>query len=334
MTNTSTTPDWHAATQAVQEASTILVVTHIFPDGDAIGSLLGLGNALREMGKAVDLAVDGGNLDFLSFLPGADSILSKLEGDDRTWDLMISVDASDESRTGEAGEFGRAHSKKVINLDHHATNTMFGDIHVVDRVAASATQVIFDWLRTMNWNFSRDVALPLLTGLVTDTLGFRTSNTTADTLDVARHLMKAGATLAEITERTLDTRSYLTVNLWKHALQSVELHEGGVIVAQITQEDVKRAGLADIVDAGLVGFLIRVNEANIAAVFKEDADGKIGLSLRSKPGFDVAQVAFNLGGGGHKQASGATIEGSLDEVRKRVLPLLKQAAKQGKRVIA
>lgn len=327
--------EWEKANRVIQEAEKILVVTHIYPDGDAIGSLLGLGNALRILGKQVDCAVDGGGLDFLGFLPGSDTIQSKLNGgSEQAWDVMISVDASDEDRTGEAGVLGRTHSKQVINLDHHATNTLFGNILLVDSAAVSATQVIYEWLKTMRFNLSPDVSIPLLTGLVTDTLGFRTSNTNAYTLQVAQELMGAGASLTEITERTLDNKSYLTVNLWKYALQTVELHEGGVIVADITQEDVKRAGLQDIADAGLVGFLIRVNEAVIAAVFKEDSDGKIGLSLRSKPGYDVSEVAFGLGGGGHRQASGATIPGPLEEARQRVLPLLKDAAKKGKLVIA
>ena len=326
------TLNWDQATRAVQAAKSILVVTHISPDGDAFGSMLGVVNALRILGKSVDCAVDEGLLDFLSFLPGSDTVQDKLTKGE--WDLMISVDASDEERTGLVGAYGRAHSQTVINLDHHGTNTMFGDIFLVDATAVSATEVAFRWLKTMNFNFSREVAVPLLTGLVTDTLGFRTSNVTADTLGIAQELMHYGASLTEITERTLDNKSYLVVNLWKYALATVELHEHGVVVAQITQEDLKKAGMSDVTDGGLVSFLVKVNEAMTAAVFKEQPDGTVNLSFRSKPGYDVAKLAFSLGGGGHKQASGATIPGPLEEARKRVLPLLKEAGRQGKLVIA
>lgn len=324
--------DWESAAQLVENSESILVVTHVSPDGDAIGSLLGMGNALRQLGKKVDVAVDEGVPDFVEFLPGADTVKPKLTVGE--WDLMISVDASDEVRTGKVGAFGRERSKKVINLDHHATNTLFGDEQLVLSNAVSATEVIYRWLDAIDFPFTPEVSTPLLTGLVTDTLGFRTSNVTSDTLSIAQSLMECGASLTEVTERTLDTKSYLVVNLWKTALASAELYEGGVIAANVTQEDIKRAGLREVTDGGLVGFLVKVNEAMIAVVFKELADGKVEISLRSKPGFDVSEVAFGLGGGGHKQASGATIDGPLEEARKRVLALLIAAAKKGKLIIA
>ncbi len=320
-----------SASAAIQSAERILVVTHLSPDGDAIGSLLGITNALRTMGKSVDCAVDEGNLDYLGFLPGAELIQAELKSGD--WDLMISVDASDEERTGKAGIYGREHAPKVINLDHHPTNTLFGDIHLIDPVAVSATQVIFDWLIAMDFPLTKEIAAPLLTGLITDTLGLRTNNVTERTLEIAQALMKAGASLTEITQRTLDNKSFQQVSLWKYALATVELHEAGVVVAEVKQEDLKRSGLRDMTDAGLVSFLISVDEAMISVVFKEDQDDTVKLSLRAKPGFDVSKVALEFGGGGHTLASGATIPGNLEEARKKVLPKVIIAARQGKLAI-
>lgn len=323
---------WSSATEAVRQAQTILIVTHMKPDGDAFGSMLGLGNALREMGKAVDCAVDDGLFDYMAFLPNSDTVQVELtEGE---WDLMISVDASDAERTGLVGEYGRAHSKAVINLDHHVTNTMFGDHQVVDANAVSATEVIFRWLNTMSVEISPAVAVPLLTGLVTDTIGFRTPNVTTNTLKIAQELMQAGASLTEITQRALDNRTFLEVNLWKYALASMQMYEAGVLVAQVTQEDLKKSGLAEMTDAGLVSLLIKVEEAMIAAVFKEQDDGTVSMSMRAKPGFNVSDVALSLGGGGHTQAAGATVEGELEDVRKETIKRLIQAAKSGKLVIA
>ncbi len=326
------TTNWTDATLAVQSAQSIVIVTHVSPDGDAIGSLLGTANALRSLGKKVDCAVDEGVPEYLKFLPGAETIHSKLVRGH--WDLTISVDASDEPRTGEVGAYARAHSTKVINLDHHATNTLFGDIHLVMPNAVSASEVVYDWLQTMELALTRDIALPLLTGMVTDTLGFRTSNVNAGTLRIAQALMEAGASLAEVTEKTLDNRDFQVINLWKSALATVELYEGGVVVGEVTQADIKRAGMTDTTDGGLVQFLIKVNQAMIAAVFKETPEGRIELSFRSKPGFDVSVVAFSLGGGGHKQASGATIDGPMDAAKKRVISLLIQAARIGKLSLA
>lgn len=318
----------HAVTQAVTEANSILIVTHVGPDGDAIGSMLGLLNVLRQIGKQPTCAVDEGVPDYLEFLPGSADVLGKLTHGQ--WDLMISVDASDEARTGEAGQYGREHAARVINIDHHATNTQFGDIQLVIPTAVSTTEVLFGWLSLANLALPQEAAVALLCGLVTDTLGFRTSNVTATTLLIGQQLMEAGASLAQITARTLDNRDFQVVSLWKNALASVELYEGGVIIAVVTQADLKQAGLLEPTDGGLVQFLIKINQARIAAVLKETAEGKIDLSLRSKLGFDVSGVALALGGGGHQQAAGTTMDGPPDAARKRLLPLLIKAARQGK----
>lgn len=331
MTATINNIQWAEATQAVDAANSILIVTHISPDGDAIGSLLGLANALRERGKKIDTAVDDGVPYFLEFLPGSKTVQTELTGGQ--WDLMVSVDASDEARTGKVGAYGRANSGRVINLDHHPTNTYFGDIFLVKPDAVSATQIIFEWLTYMAQPISQATAAPLLTGLVTDTLGFRTSNVRSDTLLTATQLVEAGASLTEITARTLDSKPYSSILLWREALKSVALN-GQVIEATVTQENLKKAHIFDVTDGGLVQLLIVVDEAMIAVVYKELTDGRVEISLRSKPGYDVASVAFRLGGGGHKQASGATIDGPLEAARARVMPMLQEAARAGKLVIA
>ncbi len=334
MTTTSTTwtKDFSAAWEAVRHAERILIVTHIYPDGDAIGSLLGLGNALRAAGYTVDCAVDEGVPEHLAFLPGSDSVLPKLASG--TWDLMISVDASDEERTGDVGAYGRSHAQTIINLDHHATNTGFGDLHLVNPGAVSATEVIYDWLLAGGIRLNAPtVTQPLLTGLVTDTLGFRTSSVGPRTLDIARTLMESGVSLTEITARTLDSMAYATLSLWKQVFPAIKL-SNGVIHTSITQDHLKAIGSQDTGGGGLSGFLATINEAMVAAVFRETDDGKVEMSFRAKRGFDVASVALSLGGGGHTQAAGATVEGTLEEVRARVLPLLKEAVMQGRLVIA
>ena len=322
----SNPPDWAAATAAVNAATSILIVTHVSPDGDAIGSLLGLGNALRERGKSVDCAVDGGVPGSLGFLPGANMVVGELKNGQ--WDLLISVDASDEERTGAVGAYGRAHSPQAINLDHHPTNTYFGDIFLVMPHTVSATEVIFHWLGYMAQAVSLDVAVPLLTGLATDTLGFRTNNVTAETLRIATQLIEAGASLPEIMARTLESKPYRMIELWKYALPTVNLQDR-VIEAVVSQANLKQVGLDEVTDGGLVSLLNNANEARVAVVFKELSDGRVEISLRSKTGYDVSQVALSVGGGGHKQASGATIDGPLDAARERILPMLRQVAANG-----
>lgn len=322
--------EWVRATEAISAAQSILIVTHVSPDGDAIGSALGLANALAQMGKTVTVADDDGVPNYLRFLSNVDTFVTSLGSG--KWDVMISTDASDEERTGMVGQHGRENSETVINLDHHVTNTYFGDIHLVVPTAVSATEIVFDWWQHIGVEWTRDVAMPLLTGLVTDTLGFRTSNVKARTLEVAQALMSNGASLSEAMARTLESKSWKEVSLWKRVLPTAVLH-GKVVEAVITPEDIEAVGMVDMGDAGLVGFLRKVNEAVVAVVFKQENDSEVIISLRSKPGYDVAEVAFELGGGGHTQAAGATIHGTLEKVRMKVLPMLQDAVQKGKLVI-
>ena len=236
------------------------------------------------------------------------------------WELMISLDASDEERTGDVGIYGRAHSQRVINIDHHPTNTRFGDLFLLEPDAVSTTQIVQEWLEQMQQPLTPVSAVPLLTGLVTDTQGFRTSNVRPETLGYAQKLMEAGASLTSITQRTLGSTPYQNIQLWKYVLPSVEL-KNGVISASVTQENVRQAHLQEITDGGLVEYLVTANEAMISVVFKELVDGRVELGFRCKPGYDVAKVAFSLGGGGHKQASGATVDGPLEAAKARVMPL-------------
>lgn len=323
--------NWDLATQAVHQATSIIVVTHIHPDGDAFGSMLGLANALRALGKQVDCAVDGGVDNDFQFLPNADKVHANLHSG--SWDLLIATDAADESRIGEAGVYAKANSRQSINVDHHITNTEYADLNVVAPNASSAAEVVFTWVKYLAIPLTREIAQPLLTGMVTDTLGFRTSNVTPDTLAAAQQLLTTGISLNEITERTLDNRAYSSITLWKHVLSSVELHEGGVILACVSGDDFKKAGLHSHDDYGLVSFLIKINEARIAVVIKETDEGRINLSLRAKPGYSVIEPALAMGGGGHTQASGATTDGTLAEVKAKVLPLLLQEARNGKLAI-
>lgn len=319
-------PQWEEASAAVQSAETILVVTHIRPDGDAIGSALGLANALKQMGKQVTVADDDKVPDYLAWVPGADTFVHRLE--DGSWDLMISSDASDESRTASVGEYGRANSKTVINLDHHETNTYFGDIFLVVPTAASAAEVVFNWWQYMGVEMNQEIAVPILTGVVTDTLGFRTPNTTPATLAVAQALLEAGASLVEVTQRTLDVMSTQELIVFKRIMPSVQVH-GKVVEAVVHRADLEAVGMDSMSTSTIIGFIRKVDVAQIAVVFMEEGERDVKVSFRSKPGYDVAQVAFELGGGGHKQASGADLAMSIEEAREKVLPMLQNVTANG-----
>ena len=321
---------WTEAAQAVGAAARIVIVTHVQPDGDAIGTTLGLANALRAAGKHVDIAVDGGAPSYLRFMPGADTFHASLESGE--WDIFISADSSDSERTGVSGAYARAHSALEINLDHHITNTGFGDICLVVPEAVSAAEVAYDFLNVAGIAITTDSARALLTGMVTDTIGFRTSNVVPRTLDIARDLMQRGASLTEITALTLDTRSFNSLLVWREALSGLML-EDGVIWTTVPFNVFRQLRVDPATELNLSGFLIKVDEARISAVFKERHDGRVECSFRAKLGYAIGEIALSLGGGGHTLASGATIDGPLDAAVARVLLLLKEAVRQGHLIV-
>ena len=319
-------PDWEGAWALVAGEKRILIACHVQPDGDAIGSMLGLGLCLREHGKTVDMAVDGGLPPGFAFLTSAETISNTPTSGE--WDLFISVDSSDEERTGASGVYGRAHSRRVLNLDHHITNDGFGDAQLILTTAVSATEIVYRWLRAVGVALSTPVAQALLTGLVTDTQGFRTDNVNAETLSIAQDLINCGASLSRTMRHTLNQRSFATIRLWQRVLPGVEL-DGRVISATVLKANWQAVGVAPGKDGGLVGLLRQVKEAAIAVVFVEVNPEEIKVELRCDAGCDVWFVAHSLGGGGHRQASGATIQCNLAEAKARVLPLLHAAAGQG-----
>ena len=324
-------PQWGAAADAIHAADTILLVSHIAPDGDAVGSTLGLFHCLRDMGKSVTAAIDGGAPVSLRFLRGSDSILPKVERG--KFDLLVTLDSSDLSRIGKSGAYGMAHSQSIINLDHHPTNTGFGDIMLVAPEAVAAAEIVFDLVEFMALEPSQPSAVAILTGLVTDTRGFRINATNSRTLEIAQALMQRGADLPQIMARTLNRRSYKDVLLWKAAFPSIALN-GGLIHAAITQADLRAAGLTEMTDGGLVNHLLAVDQAKVSVVFKALPGDEVEVGFRAKPGFDVAQLALRLGGGGHTLASGCTLSGTLAQAKAQVLPLARQVIAEGKASLA
>jgi phosphoesterase RecJ-like protein len=312
-------------------ASRIVVLTHVSPDGDAIGTLLGVGHALRQLGKTVTLAVDEGVPPGLRFLPGSADVRDNLTSVQA--DLVVAVDCGDESRMGEVGKAARALAVPLINVDHHPTNTRFGDVNLVEGHTVASAEVILDLLDDWQWPLTPDVAQCLLCGLVTDTLCFRTSNVTADTLGKAQRLMQAGGDLTCVVQNTINRMSTDIIRLWGQVMPTVRI-EDHVIWAVVTREARRVANVnGSTKDGGLVSLLLQADEAYISCVLTEKDGDKIELSFRAIPGFDVSQVATSLGGGGHVQASGATVSGRLPDIEGQVIPMLKEAARAGSPVV-
>lgn len=298
-----------------------LLIAHLAPDGDAIGSMLATGLILHKMGKDPILACQDRAPVTFRFLPNARRITQDV--DDGDIDIVVSLDSSDPSRMGDVYDPRRFSDLPLLVIDHHITNVEFGSINWVEPTASSTAEMIFHLAHALDVSLDPDLATCILTGIVTDTRGFRTANTTPEAMHIASALMAAGAQLNEITEKTLNSRSYKLIQLWAHVLDTVKLN-GSIISANNTMA--MRYDLEKITRAeGVVSFILGAHEAQIAVVFTELPENKIECSFRARPGNDVASVAFALGGGGHPLAAGCTVEGSLDVVRKQVFALLEQS---------
>lgn len=304
-----------------QRAHRILVVSHIRPDGDAVGSLLGLGLALQNNGKEVVFGlVDGVPASFRQ-LSCANQVTRTVNGE---FDLVIVVDCSDLQRTG--GILGTR--TPDINIDHHITNVNFARINFVIPEAEATAAILADYIELWGLTITEPVSRALLTGLVSDTLGFRTSNVTPQTLHRAARLMERGANLADLYNRALIRRSFEAARFWGMGLTKLQ-REGRIIWTMLTLEERAKVAYPGNDDADLVNVISAIDESDIGLIFVEQKDNHVKVSWRAQPGWDVSQLAFSFGGGGHPAASGADIVGSLEEVTERVLTATRQLIQNG-----
>jgi phosphoesterase RecJ-like protein len=298
----------------IRDSDHIWIGCHKVPDGDAIGSTLGLMWGLRQLGKRCVPACSDPVPPPFAFLSGAEEFVARKPGDEN---LIIVLDCGSIDRIGDIydpAQFGRV---PVVNIDHHATNTHFGDVNLVQITAATA-EMVYALLVRLGAEITSDIATCLLSGLMTDTRSFRTSNTTVDTLRVATALTEAGANLAELSYRIYSQMPFTAVGLWGQALESARTR-GRIAWTEITKAMMEQTDAPLSAARGIVSFLASTREADVGIVFTEDDHEGIGVEMRSIPGVDIAEVALSLGGGGHAQASGCTLNGRMEEVRERVL---------------
>lgn len=306
--------------EKISRAQRILIISHLRPDGDAVGSLLGLGLILQEMDKEVNLVLEDGVPLVFNHLTGVDRVYREVSG---IYDLVIVVDSSDIDRIGSVlDEYG----EPDVNIDHHPTNTQFGRLNLVQDDAVATTEIIYEIARELDYPISLPAAEALLTGLLTDSLGFRTSNSNPQTLRIAAELQEKGANLPELYRKAMLEKSYEAIKYWGRGLSRVIL-EDRIVWTSLSLEDRTAADYPGRDDADLINILSRVRDADISVIFVEQKDGTVKVSWRSQPGFDVAQVAVQFGGGGHKPAAGAEIKGNLEQVQKDVIEATKLALK-------
>lgn len=305
------------------KAANVLVITHIDPDGDAIGSLTAVGQAFRQQGVPVTLVCDDRVPERFAYLPMADQVRQQPK-ENVYYDLIVVVDCGDVGRMGDAYADYQRPFPTIINIDHHVTNTRFGDVQLIDDKATSTTEILYQLFCELGVEITADIALSLLTGLVTDTLGFRTVGVTAKTMKIASELMNAGADLPFVTTNALTVKPLKTLQLWKLGLNGLNL-EGGLAWATITMSERESIDFRGHSSMGLVNLFADVDEVAIGAVLMEIDENLVRVGFRCRPPFNVAEVAHELGGGGHFLAAGCTIEGSLAQAEARVVQACKDA---------
>lgn len=306
----------------IQAAQRVLVTSHVRPDGDAIGSSLALGLALLDAGKQVQVVLADGVPTNFKHLPGAGMISTRAEGN---FDTIISVDCSDLKRVGKALE--GYHAPDII-IDHHVTADPFGTLNLIEPESVATASILTRHLADWGLRITPPIAANLLTGLITDTLGFRTSNTTSEALRQAADLLDLGVDMGFLYYRSLVKRTFIEAKYWGAGLTSLA-RDDGIIWVTLTSADRIASGYQGNDDADLVNIVSSIDDANVAIIFVEQNAGKTKVSWRSlKPEIDVSQVATRFDGGGHKAAAGAEVNGSLVEVRERVLTATRESLKQ------
>ena len=313
--------------EQIERAQRILLLTHVNPDGDALGSLLGAYHALRDSGKEPIALASSALPSYCMGLPGVEAVHVYQRGDPLPEaDLVWMLDTASLSRVGLIFDEHRATlaSRPLIITDHHVTNDGGGSVNLIDPSAASTADLLFRLLRAMGLPVSPAAATCLTVGVITDTQSFQTSSTTPQTLRTAADLLETGADLRALIGAVYFSIPESTMRLSALVLNAMR-REGALAWATVTRAQLALTGASDEASDDTITQLQRMAGVRVCVLFKERADGTVKISLRSVPGINVAAIALTWGGGGHTQAAGATLPMPLAEAFDAVLPLLRAA---------
>lgn len=306
------------------------ITTHIKPDGDGVGSSLGLCWLLKSLGKSAEVIVHGEIPLAYRSLPGADEIrnVGRL---DRSYDAVFVIECSDLERPGIVG----LEHEFTVNIDHHATSAHFGTINWIDSTASAVGEMIYNLCKAIGGRVTKEIAECVYMALVTDTGSFHFSNTTDRTLKVASELIKAGVRPASISEAVYNNYPWSRIELMRQVLGTVKRDESGKI-AFLRQTLAMReaAGAVDGDNNGFVNIPLSARDILAAVYMREVAENQYRVSLRSKGDINVAKVAESFGGGGHRNAAGLRIEGDWDEKEAELVAAVREAVERAEAVAA
>jgi len=313
-----------AAWQLIEPARSVLLLAHEHPDPDTLGSALGLAHALAPLGKRCVVAcADPVPAQYHAFLPGWELVVTELA--DERYDLVVALDAGELSRFGALYDRHRAFldAAVILDLDHHITSAGCGQVNVIDADSAATAELVTLLLLKWRAPIGLDAARCLLAGVITDTRAFEFDATTVRTLEVGAYLVGCGAVPQDIIRPVYRLKPLAKVRLWGLTLQTVQsAAEGQVVWAALRQAHLVAAGATEDMDDGMPSYLIDIEGAKIAALFKEHRDGTTRVSLRTVAPFDAAAIAAQYGGGGHVRAAGCSLALPIDAAMAELVPYL------------
>lgn len=309
--------------EEIDKAESIVILTHENPDGDAIGSSLALYNALKNYGKKPDIIIPEFPRTF-EFLAGANEI--KKESEITKYDLAISLDcATIKMLNGFANYFEDA--KVKITIDHHSTNTMYGDYNYVNGDSPACAQIVLIALEYFKMEVTKEIGTCILTGIITDTGGFKYSGVTAETFELVAGLLNKGISVSKVYKKVLQTKTRANFELRKIACNRLEfLEDGKIAFTYITKEDQENVNAENGDHEGIVE-IGRDIEGVEVSVFVRQNDNGCRVSMRSNEYVNVSDVCLFLGGGGHMRAAGCTLQCTIEQAKEKILRQLKNVIK-------
>lgn len=310
--------DFNRILDVLEEQRHFLLISHVNPDGDAIGSVLGLGLGLRRLGKKVTFVRQAELPATFTFLPGFDLFVpvEEVQGE---FDAAVFLDCAERDRAGSAADLDKL-AKVTINIDHHATNPGYGDLNWVDVDASATGELVYQILSALSVNLTEEVAMSLYTAIATDTGFFRYSNTSPDSLLVCAHCVAAGVRPDAVSEAIHASRTEASLRLQAAALGTLAVSGGGLVASlAVTKAMREQAGAVDDDTEGLISLPRSLAGVRVAMLFREtDTPGNVRISFRARGAVDVSALAAQFGGGGHERAAGCTFNGTIDEALEQV----------------
>ncbi|NOQ45176.1 MAG: bifunctional oligoribonuclease/PAP phosphatase NrnA [Desulfobulbaceae bacterium] len=321
--------------ELVNHASHVVLITHVHPDGDALGSLFGLGDILESRGKQVFRYLDAPVSHLYDFLPGSrlgstdlDAALQFADQADSAGGKVVAValDCGDAERLGQSKDRLLKISPFIV-IDHHCGHRDFGDHLWLESDCSSTGEMVYELALAMDAKVSLDAAFCLYVAIVTDTGSFRYESTSPRTLRIAADLVETGVRPDEVAERVYDNYTLARLRLMEMVLATLEIYAGGQIgLIRVSAEMFAQSGASSEDVEGFVNYPRALRSVRVAVFLKESKEGIISVSLRAKGGCDVAAIAAAFGGGGHRNAAGFRFtDNSMEDVQKKVLDALKKA---------